>query len=106
MTWKTAVMDIPFGGAKGGVCVDPSELSTRELEILTRKLTQVRAAMSREGGAWMGRPAARLAGACCPPFPTLLPSPPYRPSCPALPGVHAAPSQPPPARTPPCPPKH
>ncbi|EFN57943.1 hypothetical protein CHLNCDRAFT_34336 [Chlorella variabilis] len=40
MTWKTAVMDIPFGGAKGGVCVDPSELSTRELEILTRKLTQ------------------------------------------------------------------
>lgn len=42
MTWKTAVMDIPFGGAKGGVTVDPNELSERELEILTRKLVQVR----------------------------------------------------------------
>ena len=40
MTWKTAVMDIPFGGAKGGVCVDPATLSARELEILTRKLMQ------------------------------------------------------------------
>lgn len=40
MTWKTAVMDIPFGGAKGGVTVDPSTLSERELEILTRKLVQ------------------------------------------------------------------
>lgn len=40
MTWKTAVMDIPFGGAKGGVTVDPKSLSDRELEILTRKLVQ------------------------------------------------------------------
>ena len=40
MTWKTAVMDIPFGGAKGGVTVDPKTLSERELEILTRKLVQ------------------------------------------------------------------
>jgi glutamate dehydrogenase (NAD(P)+) len=38
MTWKTAVMDIPFGGAKGGITVDPKRLSERELEKLTRKL--------------------------------------------------------------------
>lgn len=38
MTWKTAVMDIPFGGAKGGVTVDPSTLTTNELERLTKKL--------------------------------------------------------------------
>ncbi|HMA39680.1 MAG TPA: Glu/Leu/Phe/Val dehydrogenase dimerization domain-containing protein [Gemmatimonadales bacterium] len=40
MTWKTALMDIPFGGAKGGVAVDPRALSTLELERLTRRFTQ------------------------------------------------------------------
>jgi len=40
MTWKTAVMDIPFGGAKGGITVDPTTLSEREMEGLTRKLVQ------------------------------------------------------------------
>jgi glutamate dehydrogenase (NAD(P)+) len=36
MTWKTAVIDVPFGGAKGGITVDPKELSRAELERLTR----------------------------------------------------------------------
>jgi glutamate dehydrogenase (NAD(P)+) len=37
MTWKCALMNIPYGGAKGGVVVDPKELSHRELERLTRR---------------------------------------------------------------------
>ena len=37
MTWKTAVVNIPFGGAKGGINCDPSILSSRELERVTRK---------------------------------------------------------------------
>jgi glutamate dehydrogenase (NAD(P)+) len=37
MTWKTAVVDIPYGGAKGGVAVAPQECSLRELERITRK---------------------------------------------------------------------
>jgi glutamate dehydrogenase (NAD(P)+) len=39
MTWKTALLDIPFGGAKGGVQVDPRKLSKRELQTLTRSFT-------------------------------------------------------------------
>jgi glutamate dehydrogenase (NAD(P)+) len=38
MTWKTAVVNIPYGGAKGGVSVDPAARSTRELERITRRL--------------------------------------------------------------------
>lgn len=37
MTWKTAVVNIPYGGAKGGIAIDVSKLSVRELERITRK---------------------------------------------------------------------
>ena len=37
MTWKCAVVGIPFGGAKGGVVVDPGQLSTGELQRMTRR---------------------------------------------------------------------
>jgi glutamate dehydrogenase (NAD(P)+) len=39
MTWKTALMNLPFGGAKGGVVCDPKALSIGELERMTRRLT-------------------------------------------------------------------
>jgi glutamate dehydrogenase (NAD(P)+) len=39
MTWKCAVVGIPFGGAKGGVTVEPKDLSIHELENLTRRFT-------------------------------------------------------------------
>jgi glutamate dehydrogenase (NAD(P)+) len=39
MTWKCALMQLPFGGAKGGVRIDPTGLSRRELQRLTRRFT-------------------------------------------------------------------
>ncbi|ELY47221.1 glutamate dehydrogenase GdhB [Natronorubrum sulfidifaciens] len=40
MTWKCAVMDLPFGGGKGGVAVDPKSLSSDETERLTRRFAE------------------------------------------------------------------
>jgi glutamate dehydrogenase (NAD(P)+) len=40
MTWKTAVVNLPFGGAKGGIAVDPAGLTPREQERLTRRFVQ------------------------------------------------------------------
>jgi len=39
MTWKCALLDLPYGGAKGGIICDPTILSERELEKLTRRYT-------------------------------------------------------------------
>jgi glutamate dehydrogenase (NAD(P)+) len=40
MSWKTGIMNLPFGGAKGGIACDPSKLSRGELERLTRRFTE------------------------------------------------------------------
>lgn len=39
MTWKCALADIPFGGAKGGVCCDTHKMTQREIQALTRRFT-------------------------------------------------------------------
>jgi glutamate dehydrogenase (NAD(P)+) len=39
MTWKTALLDIPFGGAKGGIEVDPTGMSQSEIQRMTRRFT-------------------------------------------------------------------
>lgn len=40
MSWKCALTGLPYGGAKGGIACDPRQLSTKELERLTRRFTQ------------------------------------------------------------------
>lgn len=41
MTWKTALIGIPYGGAKGGITIDPSQYSTTELERISRRFFRV-----------------------------------------------------------------
>ena len=40
MTWKTAIVDVPFGGANGGINCNPDEMSERELDAVTRKFVE------------------------------------------------------------------
>lgn len=40
VTWKCAVMDLPFGGGKGGIAVDPKSLNDEETERLTRRFAE------------------------------------------------------------------
>jgi len=39
MTWKCALLDLPYGGAKGGIALDPTTMSRREIERVTRRYT-------------------------------------------------------------------
>ncbi|HZW54878.1 MAG TPA: Glu/Leu/Phe/Val dehydrogenase [Nitrososphaerales archaeon] len=57
MTWKSAVIDIPFGGAKGGITVDPKKLPLDDLERLTRKFIS---AIERDIGPETDIPAPDL----------------------------------------------
>jgi len=50
MTWKCAVVGIPFGGAKGGLICDPKKLSLAELERVTRRMTTELSIMLNENG--------------------------------------------------------
>ncbi|MCS7135858.1 MAG: Glu/Leu/Phe/Val dehydrogenase [Nitrososphaerota archaeon] len=54
MTWKCAVVDVPFGGAKGGIKCDPKTMTQSELERLTRKYTM---AIANNIGPYLDIPA-------------------------------------------------
>ena len=41
MTWKTAIVDVPFGGAKGGINCDPNTMSEHELNVVTRRFVEL-----------------------------------------------------------------
>ncbi len=62
MSWKCALVGLPYGGAKGGICVDLSTISKRELEALSRRYMQemipVRRSPYRRDGAGYGHQRA------------------------------------------------
>jgi len=60
MTWKCAVVGVPFGGGKGGVVVDPTKLSLREIEGLTRRFARSVAPTPQNGPTVPGRPSDQL----------------------------------------------
>ena len=57
MGWKCGVMNLPFSGAKGGVCCDPAHLSRGELERITRRFTEEILAIFESSAP--GTPAAK-----------------------------------------------
>jgi glutamate dehydrogenase/leucine dehydrogenase len=54
MTWKCAVTGIPYGGGKGGVVVDPKQLSSKELQALSREYSKL---IAKDIGPWQDIPA-------------------------------------------------
>ena len=48
MTWKTAIAEVPFGGGKGGIQIDPRQYGREELEAITLRFMFARAATGAE----------------------------------------------------------
>jgi len=80
MTWKTAVVDVPFGGGKGGIVCDPNRLSIGEKERLTRRYIAeiIAGAAMRPPAAGSSSPPGKPCSAWASPWP--VPPWPYRAS--------------------------